>query len=216
MKANKLYLLAYLAFTTLANGATQAVVPLVDLEAGHQLTHMAPLLPATLPNTAGILTSATRDNVVTALSNDNARNVDDLIQTRWCFRKIANYTNVIGNTVSYFGLAATAIAAASDLIFPTAVPYIVWSGATCVALHVLGIGIAKCSAAQEDVREQQLKNVAQALGFSVVPVKPVVLDVGANPTNAAPTAPTTSGGLGGTDAHVQSPPPAITVHSTAL
>ena len=220
IKTNFTVLFACLAFSTIANCADQHTIPFVDLEAARQPYHIV-RVPVAAPSAAGILTPATRDHVVTLLSNDNERIVADLIQTRWCFRKTANYTNVIGNTSLYLGSAASAVAAASSLIFPTAVPYILWSGATFFAVHALGIGVAKCSAAQEDVREQQLKSVAQGLGFPVIPVEPVVIDAGATvpsaavSTTAVPTA--TTPGVSETDARLLPPPVTLTLHSnTAL
>lgn len=206
MKIHSLYILTCLAFTTIANGADREGLQLPDLEAGHG-GHSTARVPVVAPSTLGILTPATRDRVVELLSADNERNVADLMQTRWCFRKIANYTNVIGNTALYVGSAASAVAAASSLVFPAAVPYILWSGATCFAVHVLGIGIAKCSATQEDVREQQLRSLAQGLGLSVIPVEPVVVDAGATAPTSVPIAAAHSR----TDAHLQPPPAAITL-----
>ncbi len=182
MKMNFTVLFACLTFSTIVNGAHNTLPD--GLDADHQPDHIAARV--TVPGAGGVVTPATRDHVIDLLSDDYARNVADLVQTRWCFRKIANYTNVISNTFLYLGSAASAVAAASSLVFPTAVPYILWSGATCFATHLLGIGVAKCSANQEDVREQQLRDLARAVGFTVVPVEPVVLDAGAAGPNRAP------------------------------
>lgn len=210
MKTKFTILIACLGFVCLANAAA----PHSDVElALGEATAQKPLIRApVVPNTVGVLTPATRDLVINLLSNDNEHIVADLIQTRWCFRKAANYTNVIGNIFLYFGSTASTVAAASTLIFPTAVPYILWSGATCFAVHLFGIGIAKCSATQEDIREQQLKNVTQALGLSIIPVEPVVIDAGAT----APTAIATSAVPGTDVTHIQPPPAAVTLHSAAL
>jgi hypothetical protein len=214
MKIKNLFILACLAYATIVNGAGQPGLQLPDVEASHEPAHIAARAPVTASGITGVLTPATRGQVVNLLSEDNERNVADLIQTRWCFRKVANYTNVIGNTSLYFGSAASAVAAASSLIFPPAVPYILWSGATCFAIHVLGIGIAKCSAAQEDVREQQLKTLAQGLGMSVIPVAPVVIDGdGTAHPNAVPVVATSA--VSGTGAHLP-PPPAITLLSSRV
>ena len=186
MKINFRVLFACLAFSTIVNGAHNTLP--YDIEAGHQPDYAA-------PSATGRLTPAVRDRVITVFSQDYERNVTDLVQTRWCFRKIANYANAIGNTFAYLALAATPVAAASSLIFPSAVSYIVWSGATCCGVHMLGIGIAKCSANQEDVREKQVRELAQAVGFTVIPIEPVVLDADAAGPNIAP------------------PPPAITLLS---
>lgn len=210
MKIKNLYFLTCLVYATIINAADRHGMQLPDLEAGHEPDHAAARVPVAASGAAGVLTPTTRDHVVNLLSEDNERNVADLIKTRWCFRKIANYTNVIGNTSLYLGSAASAVAAASSLIFPTAVPYILWSGATCFAVHVLGIGIAKCSAAQEDVREQQLKTLAQGLGMSVIPVEPVVIDGdGTAHADAMPTAATSA--VSRTSAHLQPSPAAITL-----
>lgn len=216
MKIKNLLILTCLAYATIVKGADHHGIrlPVSDLEAAHQPDHVATQVPATAPSPAAVLTPATRDHVVNLLSEDNERNVADLIQTRWCFRKVANYTNVIGNVSLYFGSAASAVAAASSIIFPTAVPYILWSGATCFAIHVLGIGIAKCSAAQEDVREQQLKTLVQGLGMSVIPVEPIVIDGdGTAHPDAVPVAAISA--VSGTGAHLP-PPPAITLLSSRV
>jgi hypothetical protein len=46
----------------------------------------------------------------------------------------------------------------------------------CFAAHVTLIGFARCSAREEDQRESQLKSLADAVGFTVIPLEPKISD----------------------------------------
>ena len=180
---------ACIAFTTVANAADSQRAPLPA-----EISEATQLLPRPT-NTPSDPTSAVRTTqrtvlseqtvieVHSILSQDYRDNVQDLVRSRWFFRKATNYTEMFSNTLLYLGSGSSAVAAAGSLIFPPAVPYILFGGATCFAVHLTLAGIAKCSAREEGEREQLLKGLADAVGFNVVNLQPTVTvdDTGATP-----------------------------------
>lgn len=122
-----------------------------------------------------------REDVITKvhdlLSNDYERNVEDLLWTRLVFRKVANISEVLGNSLSSIGVGATTLAAGTHLIKADYLSDILlFTGAACFAVHLTFIGIAKCSAREEEEREGHLKALAKEVRFNIVPLIPTVED----------------------------------------
>jgi hypothetical protein len=108
---------------------------------------------------------------------DEEDNVADIIRFRWCFRKCANVTEVLGNGLLYIGSGLSSIAAAINLVgSPQVSNYLLFAGTACFAGHITLIGLAKCSAREAGERESQLKDLAADLGFRVVSLQPTVTD----------------------------------------
>ena len=176
-------------FTAIVNGATISTTePINDLEAGNQqrTARFSSSVAAPTPVPAGLA-----DHATALFSADYLRNVGDLIDSRWFFRKATNYSEAIGNTVLYIGSGAASVAAGVKLIGSSELSDIfLFTSTACFAFHITLIGIAKCSAAAEGVRETQLGDLAAEVGFSVVPLEHVVTDDGTS--SAVSTIPVTN------------------------
>ncbi|MEI7493610.1 MAG: hypothetical protein WCJ92_03315 [Alphaproteobacteria bacterium] len=121
--------------------------------------------------------SATVQRTHRLLEADYERNVGDLIQSRWFFRKAANFSEGLGNTLLYIGSGAASVAAGIKLIGSEDLSNIfLFASTACFAAHITLIGIAKCSAREEGERENQLSTLAQQVKFSIVPLNPQITD----------------------------------------
>jgi hypothetical protein len=111
--------------------------------------------------------------------------VQDLVKTRWFFRKTANITESIGNTFVHLSAGLSAVAAATRLIgSEEASNIILFTGTACLALHIILIGTAKCSARESREREQQLTNLATEVKYKIVPLPPTIHDDALSPPSA--------------------------------
>ena len=156
-------------FTAIINGAT---TERVDLEAVVSLTETAPLLRS--PISVGLAQRA--HNILEA---DYEQNLVDLIHTRWFFRKTANCTEALGNTLLYIGSGAASVAAGIKLIGSNELSDIfLFASTACFAAHITFIGIAKCSSREQSEREKQLVTLADEVGFKVVSLETRVTDDG--------------------------------------
>lgn len=169
MKINFIWLVTSAFFTAIINGAT---TERVDLEAGVSLTETAPLLRS--PISVGLAQRA--HNILEA---DYEQNLVDLIHTRWFFRKTANCTEALGNTLLYIGSGAASVAAGIKLIGSEDLSNIfLFASTACFAAHITFIGIAKCSSREQSEREKQLVTLADEVGFKVVSLETRVTDDG--------------------------------------
>jgi hypothetical protein len=169
MKINFMWLVTSAFFTAIINGAT---TERVDLEAGVSLTETTPLLRS--PISVGLAQRA--HNILEA---DYEQNLVDLIHTRWFFRKTANCTEALGNTLLYIGSGAASVAAGIKLIGSEDLSNIfLFASTACFAAHITFIGIAKCSSREQSEREKQLVTLADEVGFKVVSLETRVTDDG--------------------------------------
>jgi hypothetical protein len=169
MKINFMWLVTSAFFTAIINGATTEPV---DLEAVVSLTETTPLLRS--PISVGLAQRA--HNILEA---DYEQNLVDLIHTRWFFRKTANCTEALGNTLLYIGSGAASVAAGIKLIGSEDLSNIfLFASTACFAAHITFIGIAKCSSREESEREKQLVTLADEVGFKVVSLETRVTDDG--------------------------------------
>ena len=169
MKINFMWLVTSAFFTAIINGAT---TERVDLEAVVSLTETAPLLRS--PISVGLAQRA--HNILEA---DYEQNLVDLIHTRWFFRKTANCTEALGNTLLYIGSGAASVAAGIKLIGSNELSDIfLFASTACFAAHITFIGIAKCSSREQSEREKQLVTLADEVGFKVVSLETRVTDDG--------------------------------------
>lgn len=122
-----------------------------------------------------------------ALAEEHAREVNDMICTRWCFRKCANWNEAIGNTAGYLAMATPPLAGAVMLIPATAVasPYIVLVGTVAVGVKVFCMGLASCSAREAAERHQTLDQLASAIGAHPVNTTPTITGPDSNTTEPA-------------------------------
>lgn len=200
MKTRIMYGFACMAFITIVHAADSQTTTLpVEASEATQLllrpTHACSADPSSAVGTTHPtpLNEQTVIEVRAILSEDYRDNVKDLVRTRWFFRKATNYTEGFSNALLYIGSGSSAIAAAGSLIFPVAVPYILFGGATCFAMHLTLAGLARCSAREEGEREHLLKELADTVGFKVVNLQPtVVVDEAAAPSPASETRNTTA------------------------
>jgi hypothetical protein len=171
-------------FISIINSAEiQTSTAAVDLEAANHEPIARSAITASsgaseqtpLISTAGGLA----ERMAALLSADYERNVGDVIQSRWFFRKVSNCTEACGNILLYLSASAPAIAAAVHPFDPSVANYITCSGLICLGAHVALIGTARCSAREEGERENQLAALAQEVGYRVVPLRPIVTDDGA-------------------------------------
>jgi hypothetical protein len=169
MKINFMWLVTSAFFTAIINGAT---TERVDLEAVVSLTETTPLLRS--PISVGLAQRA--HNILEA---DYEQNLVDLIHTRWFFRKTANCTEALGNTLLYIGSGAASVAAGIKLIGSEDLSNIfLFASTACFAAHITFIGIAKCSSREQSEREKQLVTLADEVGFKVVSLETRVTDDG--------------------------------------
>ncbi len=111
------------------------------------------------------------------LGQDHENNVRDLINSRWLFRKLANYTESFGNGLLYLGTGLSTIATGVTILgSKESANTIQFISTACFAAHVTLIGFARCSAREEDQRESQLKSLADTVGFTVIPLEPKISD----------------------------------------
>jgi len=110
------------------------------------------------------------------LNKDYLRNLKDLVNTRWFFRKVANISEASGNTVLYVSAVLPAVAAAIRPTDPSMADTITACGIVALGVHVMLIGIAKCSAREVGEREA---NLASLLGRSIPSLIPQITDDGA-------------------------------------
>ena len=171
MKIIFMCLVTCVFFSTFVNGAT---TELVDLEAGQHPAETKSLLRASI--SAGLTQRAH-----SLFEADYERNVGDLIQTRWFYRKTANCTEATGNTLLYIGSGAASVAAGIKLVGSDDLSNMfLFASTACFAAHITLIGIAKCSAREETEREAQLSALADEVGFKIVPLETHVTDDGAH------------------------------------
>ncbi len=127
-----------------------------------------------------------REQVVTdvhnLLSADYGENVSDILNTRWFFRKVANCSEAFGNVLLYVGSGASAMASGVKLVegSDNLMNIFLFGSTACFAVHITFIGIAKCSAREVEEREHHLANLANEVGFKVIPLIPTIED-DANP-----------------------------------
>lgn len=110
------------------------------------------------------------------LNKDYLRNLTDLVNTRWFFRKVANISEASGNTVLYVSAVLPAVAAAIRPTDPSMADTITACGIVALGVHVMLIGIAKCSAREVGEREA---NLASLLGRPIPSLIPQITDDGA-------------------------------------
>jgi hypothetical protein len=110
------------------------------------------------------------------LADEHTSEVEDVICTRWCFRKCANWNEAIGNTAGYLAMAATPLAGAVMLVPAAAVasPYIVLAGSVAAGVKLFCMGLASCSAREADERHQTLDSLAGVIGVHPVDITPTV------------------------------------------
>lgn len=127
-------------------------------------------------------------NVHNLLSVDYGRNVSDLVNMRWFFRKVANCSEAFGNVLLYVGSGASAMASGVKLVEGSGnlMNILLFGSTACFAAHITFIGIAKCSAREEEERENHLANLAHEVNFTVVPLVPTVNDDGPVARNFLP------------------------------
>ena len=125
-----------------------------------------------------------REQVVTdvhnLLSADYGQNVSDVLSMRWFFRKASHISEAFGNVLLYVGSGASAMASGVKLIegSDNLMNILLFGSTACFATHITFIGIAKCSAREEEERENHLSNLAREVNFTVVPLVPTVNDDG--------------------------------------
>jgi hypothetical protein len=127
-------------------------------------------------------------NVHNLLSADYGRNVSDLVNMRWFFRKAANCSEAFGNVLLYVGSGASAMASGVKLVEGSGnlMNILLFGSTACFAVHITFIGIAKCSAREEEERENHLANLAHEVNFTVVPLVTTVNDDGPAARNFLP------------------------------
>jgi hypothetical protein len=121
-------------------------------------------------------------NVHNLLSADYGRNVSDLVNMRWFFRKAANCSEAFGNVLLYVGSGASAMASGVKLVEGSGnlMNILLFGSTACFAAHITLIGIAKCSARENTEREGQLSALANEVGFKIVSLETHVTDDGAH------------------------------------
>ena len=137
-------------------------------------------------NDSGVIAHRTgiRERVVTdvhnLLSADYGENVSDVLNTRWFFRKASHISEAFGNVLLYVGSGASAMASGVRLIdgSDNLMNVLLFGSTACFATHITFVGIAKCSAREEEERENHLANLAREVNFTVVPLVPTVNDDG--------------------------------------
>lgn len=88
------------------------------------------------------------------LGQDHENNVRDLINSRWFFRKFANYTESLGNVLLYLGTGLSTIATGVTILGPKETANTLqFISTACFAAHVTLIGFARCSAREEDQKK---------------------------------------------------------------
>ncbi len=133
-----------------------------------------------------------REQVVTdahnLLSADYGRNVTDVVNMRWFFRKASHISEALGNVLLYVGSGASAMASGVKLVEGSGnlMNILLFGSTACFAAHITFIGIAKCSAREEEERENHLANLAHEVNFTVVPLVPTVNDDGPVARNFLP------------------------------
>jgi hypothetical protein len=145
-------------------------------------------------NDSGVIAHRTgiRERVVTdvhnLLSADYGRNVSDVVNMRWFFRKAANCSEAFGNVLLYVGSGASAMASGVKLVEGSGnlMNILLFGSTACFAVHITFIGIAKCSAREEEERENHLANLAHEVNFTVVPLVTTVNDDGPAARNFLP------------------------------
>jgi hypothetical protein len=166
-------LVFFTLFLAIANGAEASRS--VDLESAIPAVN-TPLLRAQM--SAGLAQRA--HNLLEA---DYEKNLGDLIQTRWFFRKTANCTEALGNTLLYIGSGTASVAAGIKLIGSSELSDIfLFASTACFAAHITFIGVAKCSSREEAEREGLLETLADEVGFKVIPLKTNITDDGGQST----------------------------------
>ena len=124
---------------------------------------------------ANVISRASR--VVSALEKDYEDNVSSLIRSRWIFRKSANVAEVLGNGFLYIGAGSSTVAGGVAMVGSQSIANILlFSSTVCFAAHIIFIGFAKCCAREEREREKQLDALAKRIGFSVIPLEPIITD----------------------------------------
>lgn len=174
------FLVLSITFTHFVYGAESHIINIGDIEAAvDRAPTPSSSIIASAASSAEIarITGLKTDRVSRvheALGVDFESNINDVIWYRRFFRKTANITEALGNGLLYLGSGSSAIAAAGTLIFPPAVPYILFSGAACFGTHLTLIGLAKCSAREASEREHQLGGLAETVGFHITSVLPTI------------------------------------------
>lgn len=175
-------LLLSIAFMNCAYGADSHVIAIDDIEpvVDRPTTPSSSVMASAASSAEIARRTGIKANRVSrvheALGADFESNITDVIWYRRFFRKAANITESLGNGLLYLGSGSSAVAAAGTLIFPAAVPYILFGGAACLGTHITLIGIAKCAAREAGEREHQLGALAGTVGFKITSVLPTVTD----------------------------------------
>ncbi|MEI7493611.1 MAG: hypothetical protein WCJ92_03320 [Alphaproteobacteria bacterium] len=199
MKAKFILLLLITTIFNYAIGADTTDGILLGVDDDIEAAIGRPRAPSSL-NTEGVDTIRSNDSSVIAhrtgireqvvtdvhnlLSADYGRNVSDILNMRWFFRKVANCSEALGNVLLYVGSGGSAMASGVKLVegSDNLMNILLFGSTACFAVHITFIGIAKCSAREAEEREHHLANLANEVGFKVVPLIPSIED-DANPVH---------------------------------
>lgn len=121
------------------------------------------------------------------LENDYKRNLRDYVRSRFVLRKCAEVADFIGNALLYLGSCTSSVASTVHLIIrdvPTAQytsNLLLFVSTGLFAFHVTMISFAKYTVKEEVEKEQQLRELANVIGFQVIPLTPSVTENPMNP-----------------------------------
>jgi len=132
--------------------------------------------PTNAYNNLSELAPVRRQRVRETLENDYESHLKDLIRSRKFYRKATKYFETTGNCFLYLGSALSAVASGSALLQSSLVNFLTFSSTGSLALHLLLIGMARCSSKESGEAEERLKTMAARADFDVDDVAPTVID----------------------------------------
>ena len=113
----------------------------------------------------------TSTEVVSLLSKDFSTNVQNTLFTRNKLQKISILSNLLGNTMLYIGTGLSTAAGAITMIGDERASNIVlFTGIVFYAIHIIFIGVSKCAAKEERIADSLLVNLANEVGFHIIPI----------------------------------------------
>jgi hypothetical protein len=177
MKAKNVIFIFFLSFYNIAvNAAHESIFEAIDENSKNAQqvinygTHAVNIADLTNAN----LETPRPQRLREIFSQADETTVANLLWYRWFFRKIANFSEAIGNTFFYCGSGLSSIAAAATSIYPPATDYFLFASVACTTANLLLFVLAKYCAREVSEREIILNKLAKKVKFHVISLTPVI------------------------------------------
>lgn len=108
--------------------------------------------------------------------NDINSKVNSLLSRRWFCRKLANISEVVGNTLFHCGTGLFIVSGGSVGLYPSLTNYFFLGSTVCSVLNLVLIGLATYSSSKVKEIEVELNVLVKSTGFDVKTLTPQIIN----------------------------------------